>query len=70
MAARLTPEQVRSFRDEGYLLFNEPVFPRPKFDALKAHFERKVVEFVELTGQSPEHFDVPPFEDTKQITIR
>ena len=65
MAGRLTPQQVESFREEGYLLFNQPVFPQPKFDALKDHFERKVVEFVEQTGKSPEHFDVPHFEDTK-----
>jgi hypothetical protein len=65
MSGRLTPKQVQFFKDEGYLLFDQPVFPQGKFDALKSHFETKVVEFVERTGQSPEHFDVPHFEDTK-----
>lgn len=63
MAARLSPQQVQFFKDEGYLLYHEPVFAPEKFDALKSHFEKRVVEFVETTGQSPEHFDVPHFED-------
>lgn len=63
MPGRLTPAQVTSFRDQGYVLFNQPVFSQPKFDALKAHFEVKGKEFVERTGKSPEHFDVPHFED-------
>lgn len=65
MASRLSPQQVRFFNEQGYLLFDQPVFPQPKFDALKNHFEHRVVEFCERTGQSPEHFDVPHFEDTK-----
>jgi chlorinating enzyme len=65
MAGRLKPQQVKFFQDEGYLLFDEPVLPQAKFDALKNHFEHRVVEFVEKTGQSPEHFDVPHFEDPK-----
>jgi chlorinating enzyme len=65
MPGRLSPQQVQFFRDEGYLLFDQPVFPQPKFDALKNHFEKRVVEFVEQTGKSPEHFDVPHFEDVK-----
>ena len=65
MAGRLSGQQVSSFRDEGYLLFDEPVFPQAKFDALKDHFEHKLVEFVESSGQSPEHFDVPHFEDVR-----
>ncbi|MGB7157581.1 MAG: phytanoyl-CoA dioxygenase family protein [Tepidisphaeraceae bacterium] len=65
MGGRLSPQQVQGFRDEGYLLFDQPVLPQPKFGALKAHFERKLVEFVESTGSSPEHFDVPHFEDVQ-----
>ncbi len=65
MASRLSPRQVQFFRDEGYLLYDQPVFAQQKFDALKNHFEERVVHFVERTGQSPEHFDVPHFEDTK-----
>src|SRR4051794_35238014 len=65
MASRLSPQQVSFFKDQGYLLFDQPVFPQQKFDGLKNHFEQRVVEFCERTGQSPEHFDVPHFEDTK-----
>jgi chlorinating enzyme len=65
MAGRLSNDQVSFFKDEGYLLFRESVFPQPKFDALKNHFEKRLVEFVAKTGKPPEHFDVPHFEDTK-----
>ena len=65
MSGRLKPEQVKFFKDEGYLLYDQPVLPQAKFDALKNHFEEKVVEFVNTTGKSAEHFDVPHFEDTK-----
>jgi len=65
MASRLSPRQVQFFKDEGYLLFDQPVFAPAKFDALKNHFEKKVVEFCARTGASPEHFDVPHFEDPK-----
>ena len=68
MAGRLSSEQVEFFRREGYLLFDQPVLPQAKFDALKSHFEKKVVEFVETTGKSPEHFDVPHFEDPHLFT--
>jgi hypothetical protein len=65
MSGRLTPQQVQHFREEGYLLFDQPVFPQPKSDALKSHFESRLVEFVESTGKPPEAFDVPHFEDVK-----
>jgi chlorinating enzyme len=65
MPARMNPQQVQFFKDEGYILYPEPVFPQRKFDALKDHFESRVIEFVEQTGKSPEHFDVPHFEDVK-----
>ena len=65
MPGRLSPQQIQFFKDEGYLLYDQPVFPQQKFDALKNHFERKVVEFCDHTGQSPEHFDVPHFEDVE-----
>src|SRR5688500_6148434 len=65
MSGRLTPQQVQHFREAGYLLFDQPVFPRPRFDALKSHFESRLVELVESTGKPPEAFDVPHFEDVK-----
>ena len=33
--SRLTPEQVDFYHENGYLLFDEPVFPQEKFDRLK-----------------------------------
>lgn len=63
MAGRLSTDQVSHFRNEGYLLFKEPVLPADRFAALQSHFELKGKEFVERTGNSPEHFDVPHFED-------
>jgi chlorinating enzyme len=65
MAGRLSHSQVEFFKREGYLLYDQPVLPPGRFDALKGHFEKKVVEFVESTGKSAEHFDVPHFEDPK-----
>src|SRR4051794_6013163 len=65
MPGRLSPKQVSFFKDEGYLLFDQPVLPPAKFDGLRDHFEKKVVEFCEKTGASPEHFDVPHFEDVE-----
>jgi len=35
MPRRLTPQQQQFFKDEGYLLYDQPVFPQAKFDALK-----------------------------------
>jgi chlorinating enzyme len=66
MAGRLTPQQVDTFKKEGYLLFNQPVFPQAKFDALKAHFEHKLSTWAEDSGgKSPEAMDVPHFTDVK-----
>jgi len=66
MAGRLSPQQVDTFKKEGYLLFNQPVFPQAKFDALKAHFEHKLSTWAEDSGgKSPEAMDVPHFTDVK-----
>src|SRR5262245_49229951 len=66
MAGRLSPQQVDYFKKEGYLLFNQPVFPQAKFDALKAHFEHKLSTWAEDSGgKSPEAMDVPHFTDLK-----
>jgi len=61
---RLSSDQVASFKREGYVLFHEPVFPAPKFEALKSFFERKLETWaLESGGQSPEAMDVPHFRD-------
>ena len=38
MASRLSPKQVQFFKDEGYLLFDQPVLPQPRFDAGETTF--------------------------------
>jgi hypothetical protein len=60
---RLTGEQVKSYRDEGYLIYREPVLPENKFRGLKDHFEEKLNRLPE--GYRPEAMDVPHFTDTK-----
>lgn len=61
MPSRLTPEQVETYRDTGYLLLKEPVFPAKKFKALKAHFEEKLQAWP--VDKRPEAMDVPHFSD-------
>jgi hypothetical protein len=56
---RLSPEQVDSYRREGYLVFNRPVLPQEKFDSLKAHFETLLGELP--ASERPEAMDVPHF---------
>ncbi|MFW6038926.1 MAG: hypothetical protein ACOC9P_00435, partial [bacterium] len=58
---RLTPEQTARFRHTGYLIYDQPVFPLAKFQALKDHFEQKLVDWERTAGQSPEHMDTPHF---------
>jgi chlorinating enzyme len=61
--SRLSPEQVAKYRDEGYLLLPEPVFPRAEFDALAKHFEEKLARLED--NVRPENMDVPHFTDTE-----
>lgn len=60
---RLSPAQVEQFREQGYVIFDQPVFPQAKFAALKDHFERKLEQWVAHSGKSPEHMDTPHFGD-------
>ncbi|MCW8130387.1 MAG: phytanoyl-CoA dioxygenase family protein [Planctomycetota bacterium] len=63
MAGRLNPDQVSFFKKEGYLLYDQPVFEQPKFDALKQHFEGQLQIWEATSGKTPEHMDVPHFTD-------
>lgn len=66
MPSRLTPRQVDFFKTDGYLIFEDPVFPQPKFDALKEHFDNKLETWAEDSGgRSPEGMDVPHFADLR-----
>lgn len=60
---RLSPAEVTQFRQQGYLLYRQPVFPPAKFAALKSHFETKLAALP--AGARPEGMDVPHFVDTK-----
>jgi hypothetical protein len=60
---RLSPDQVETYNREGYLRFTEPVFRQPKFDALKSHFEEKLLRLP--PDVRPEGMDVPHFTDLK-----
>ena len=61
---RLDGAQVDRYREQGYLLVNEPVFERAKFQRLAAHFEGMLERWVEDPRmRSPEHMDTPHFMD-------
>jgi Phytanoyl-CoA dioxygenase (PhyH) len=57
----LTDEQIHTYRSEGYLLHNEPVFAPEKFARLKAHFDQKLENLD--PSVRPEAMDVPHFTD-------
>ena len=57
--SRLTPEQVASYHQEGYLIYRDPVLPGEKFAGLKACFEEILANLPD--GFSPEAMDVPHF---------
>jgi len=61
IAPRLNNHQVEFYRNEGYLLYDQPVFPQAKFDRLAAHFEKKLAALP--AGERPENMDVPHFTD-------
>lgn len=62
-SARLTPTQVEQYKTEGYIVVTDPVFPEPKFQALREHFDRKLANLEE--NVRPESMDVPHFTDTR-----
>lgn len=65
MPGTLAPAQTAFFKQNGYLLYNQPVFPQAKFDALKQHFEEQLQIWQATSGKTPEHMDVPHFTDLK-----
>jgi hypothetical protein len=56
---RLLPGQIRDYRDNGYLIFREPVLRAERFAGLKSYFERLLAELPAATR--PEAMDVPHF---------
>ncbi len=59
---RLTEQEVATYRREGYLSWHQQVMPKPKFERLVAHFDRKLKDLP--PGAHPEQMDVPHFMDT------
>lgn len=64
MASRLSDQQLEEFRDQGYLLFREPVFAQADFDRLCEIFE----EHMRTKGESrADELDTPHFEDPRLL---
>jgi hypothetical protein len=61
ISPRLSPQQVDAYRREGYLIYDQPVFPQEKFDGLARHFDKKLAALP--PGERPEGMDVPHFTD-------
>jgi len=62
-SGRLSTEQVARYRTEGYLKYDEPIFPKAKFEGLRQHFDLKLAAL--SPDVRPEAMDVPHFNDTK-----
>lgn len=60
---RLTGEQIDHYKNEGYVIYDQPVFSEEKFSALKRHFESKLASWPK--DQRPEAMDTPHFGDPK-----
>ncbi len=62
--SRLTPDQVEHFKDQGYLIVDQPIFSGDKFQRLAKHFDVMLEQWVQdPLMRSPEHMDVPHFHD-------
>jgi hypothetical protein len=59
MSHRLSPEQVATYRREGFLIHDAPVFAPDEFARLKTHFEGLLAALP--PGERPEAMDVPHF---------
>jgi chlorinating enzyme len=52
-------EDVRSYRENGYLLYHHPLFPAEKFSRLQAFFDQMLAQLPD--DARPEGMDVPHF---------
>ena len=57
---RATPEQVRFYRDYGYLKFGR-IFTEAEIDSLRSHVDEMIASLPE--GRRPEEMDRPHFDD-------
>ena len=58
---RLTPEQVKAYHEDGYVLFKEPVFPQAKFDRLRETLRGE-------PGQTRRRAALQPARDRPQVS--
>ncbi|MAE62932.1 MAG: phytanoyl-CoA dioxygenase, partial [Phycisphaeraceae bacterium] len=65
MDSRLRPAQVRFYRDQGYLIFDKPVFEPETFTALRQHIEARLDAWTEALGKPLDMVDWPHFVDPK-----
>jgi len=57
--SRLASDEVNRYREDGYLVYNQPVFSEARFKALKDRFESILANLP--TEDRPEAMDVPHF---------
>jgi hypothetical protein len=63
MASRLSAERVREYRDQGFLIVDEPLFATEKFAAFKERFEMHLQVWEEVVGSPAETIDRAHFVD-------
>ncbi len=63
MASRLTAERVQEYRDQGFLIVDEPLFSPDKFAAFKQRFEMHLQVWEEVVGSPTESIDRAHFVD-------
>jgi hypothetical protein len=61
----LSAGQIDQYHEAGYLVYNQPVLPEAKFNALKAYFESLLAALP--AGDRPEAMDVPHFMNPKLL---
>ncbi len=65
MTLRLKNEQVNLYREQGYLLVDQPLFSAERFSALKEHCESRMASWTEALGRPLEVIDRSHFIDPK-----
>jgi len=63
MGSRLSAEQVRAYREQGFLIIDEHLFPPEKFAAFKERFEMHLRVWEEVMGAPVEGIDRAHFID-------
>ncbi len=61
----LTSDQVEIYKEQGYLIYDQPVFSHDKFTALKKHCESRMAAWSEALGRPLESIDRSHFIDPK-----